>query len=260
MIRWDDGRLRSGSRVSPTVSIAFRGRSSVRLGIAHPPSFLAHRQQPSHRLLHLRAALVPGPDKKFGDGSRIVRRVLAAVDPPVISGPGLKGTTGTPPQGLPPGAGGPGRTCRPAQPAGDTSELVIGRRGPDFWVPARICPPAVRPLPGDGPEHLGRFPQGGNRRRRLTEQVTPSYVQQGPVLGCEQRCERIAAQFFHALSIVACPAQRASGHAAERLWTAPAPWLPGDDDKGSPAGYGKREAARQRVSRRWAPRSARPHR
>jgi hypothetical protein len=31
--------------------------------------------------------------------------------------------------------------------------------------------------------------------------------------------------------------------AAECLWTAPAAWLPGDDDKGSPTGYGKREAA-----------------
>ena len=174
---------------------------SVRVGIAQPPSFLAHRQQPPHGVLDLRAALVPSPQEQLGDGSGVVRRVLEGVDPPVVSGLGLKGR----------------QECRrtgyrwvPVIKAELTYQhaelavglqLVIGRPGPDFRVSARVLPPPML-LPGDGSAHLGKLTQAGPGLV-FTEQVTAGQVRQSGVIGRKEGCDGIVAQVFHSASMIA---------------------------------------------------------
>ena len=88
------------------------------------------------------------------------------------------------------------------------------------WIPARIPPPAVGPLPGHGAQHLRGLPQVGHRRRRPTEQITLDRPQQGHVIGCQQPREGIAAQMFHAASMAAYPVRQPS-HPGRAVYSCP---------------------------------------
>ena len=94
--------------------------------------------------------------------------------------------------------------------------LVIRRPGADLRVPARILPPAIGLLPGDGPAHAGKLTQvdlGGG----FAEQLTPGHRPQCRVVRGQKGPNGVTPQLFHPVGLLIAPRPRRLGSCHRRF-------------------------------------------